>query len=33
MKEWYQKNRRALLVIIWGLGLFALGFIIAKFVF
>ncbi len=31
MKEWYQRRREALLVFLWGLGAFTLGFILGKF--
>jgi len=33
MKEWYQRKTEALLVLCWGLGAFALGFITGRFVF
>jgi len=33
MKEWYQRGRGVSLVLLWGLGAFALGFVIGKFVF
>ena len=33
MKEWYQRKRESLLVLFWGLGAFALGFVIGRFVF
>ncbi|MBA7597914.1 hypothetical protein ES703_04922 [subsurface metagenome] len=32
MKEWYQKKREAILVFLWGWGMFAFGFILGKFV-
>ncbi|MBA7567923.1 hypothetical protein ES708_09642 [subsurface metagenome] len=33
MKEWYRRKREVFLVFLWGWGLFALGFILGKFVF
>ena len=33
MKEWYQRWGEALLVFAWGVGMFILGFVFARFVF
>ncbi|MBA7671388.1 hypothetical protein ES703_79546 [subsurface metagenome] len=32
-KEWYQKKREAILVLLWGLGAFGLGIVFGKFLF
>ncbi len=33
MKEWYRKKRGVILVLLWGWGMFAFGFILGKFLF